>query len=201
MHFFLKIAAWLFHPLFIGIYGVLLYFWVTPRFVQSEVVYGKLLVVFMITFLVPVIFYFILRNLNWVQSASLSTVNERKAPLTILAVLLLILLRMVFDFYNYPELYYFFLGMLFTVISAWILALFKFKASLHMMGISGLAMYAIALSIHFNINILMTIAFLVIACGWVASSRLHTKSHTTVELIIGFFIGWIPQLLLVNYWM
>jgi membrane-associated HD superfamily phosphohydrolase len=201
MHFFLKIAAWLFHPLFIGIYGVLLYFSVTPRFVQPEIVYGKLLVVFILTFLIPILFFFILRNLNWVQSIELHSVNERKAPLMILAVLLLLMLRVVFDFYSYPELYYYFLGMLFTVITAWILVLFKFKASLHMMGVSGLSMYAIALSIHFNINILMTIAFLLFACGWVASSRLHTKSHTSIELIIGFFIGWIPQLLLVNYWM
>lgn len=201
MHFFLKIAAWLFHPLFIGIYGVLLYFSVTPRFVQPEIVYGKLLVVFILTFLIPILFFFILRNLNWVQSIELHSVNERKAPLMILAVLLLLMLRVVFDFYSYPELYYYFLGMLFTVVTAWILVLFKFKASLHMMGVSGLSMYAIALSIHFNINILMTIAFLLFACGWVASSRLHTKSHTSIELVIGFFIGWIPQLLLVNYWM
>ena len=201
MHFFLKIAAWLFHPLFIGIYGVLLYFSVTPRFVQPEIVYGKLLVVSILTLMIPILFFFILRNLNWVQSIELHSVNERKAPLMILAVLLLLMLRVVFDFYNYPELYYYFLGVLFTVITAWILVLFKFKASLHMMGISGLAMYAIALSIHFNINILMTIAFLLFACGWVASSRLHSKSHTTIELIIGFFIGWIPQLLLVNYWL
>lgn len=201
MHFFLKIAAWLFHPLFIGIYGVLLYFLVTPRFVQPEIVYGKLLVVSILTLMIPILFFFILRNLNWVQSIELHSVNERKAPLMILAVLLLLMLRVVFDFYNYPELYYYFLGVLFTVITAWILVLFKFKASLHMMGISGLAMYAIALSIHFNINILMTIAFLLFACGWVASSRLHSKSHTTIELIIGFFIGWIPQLLLVNYWL
>jgi len=201
MHFFLKIAAWLFHPLFVGIYGVLLYFSVTPRFVQPEIVYGKLLVVFILTFLIPILFFFILRNLNWVQSIALHSVNERKAPLMILAVLLLLMLRVVFDFYSYPELYYYFLGMLFTVITAWILVLFKFKASLHMMGVSGLSMYAIALSIHFNINILMTIAFLLFACGWVASSRLHTKSHTSIELIIGFSIGWIPQLLLVNYWM
>jgi len=200
MHFFLKIAAWLFHPLLIGVYGILLYFSVTPRFVQSEIVYGKLLVVFMLTFLIPILFYFILRNLNWVQSVELHSVKERNAPLVILAILLLLLLRVVFDFYSYPELYYFFLGMLFTVLSAWMLVLLKFKASLHMMGISGLVMYAIALSIHFNINILMTIAFLLFACGWVASSRLQTKSHTPIELIIGFFIGWIPQLLLVNYW-
>jgi len=200
MHFFLKIAAWLFHPLFIGVYGALFYFSVTPRFVQPEIVYGKLLVVFILTFLIPILFFFILRNLNWVQSVELHSVNERKAPLMILAVLLLLMLRVVFDFYSYPELYYYFLGMLFTVITAWILVLFKFKASLHMTGVSGLTMYAVALSIHFNINILMTIAFLLFACGWVASSRLHTKSHTSIELIIGFFIGWIPQLLLVNYW-
>ena len=41
-------------------------------------------------------------------------------------------------------------------------------------------------------------------CGglrFVASSRLDTKSHTIPELLAGFFIGVIPQIVILNYWL
>ena len=37
--------------------------------------------------------------------------------------------------------------------------------------------------------------------GWVASSRLATKSHSISELIIGFFIGALPQVVILKYWL
>lgn len=201
MNVFLKIAAYLFHPLWMSTFGVLLYYSVTPRFMPEEIMYGKLAIVFILTFLIPVIFFFILKNMNVVQSINLETVQERKVPLMLQLGLFLLLTQIVFDIYNYPELYYYFMAMLISVFTAFTLSLFRFKVSLHTMGIAALTMFAIALSIHFSINILMTIAFLFFACGWVASSRLHTKSHTAAELIIGFFIGWLPQLILVGYWL
>jgi hypothetical protein len=57
------------------------------------------------------------------------------------------------------------------------------------------------LSIHFHININATIAIFFIIIGAIATSRLHLKAHTNIELIIGFFVGFIPQLILVNYWL
>ena len=70
-----------------------------------------------------------------------------------------------------------------------------------MIGISGLFMFFIAISIHFSININGTLALMSIIIGAIATSRLHLKAHTYKELIMGVFIGLIPQLILVNYWL
>jgi acid phosphatase family membrane protein YuiD len=45
------------------------------------------------------------------------------------------------------------------------------------------------------------IAFLVLMNGFVASSRLEMKAHTPKELVIGFLLGIIPQLLLLRFWL
>jgi hypothetical protein len=37
--------------------------------------------------------------------------------------------------------------------------------------------------------------------GVVASSRLEMKAHTPKELVIGFLLGIIPQLLLLHLWL
>lgn len=100
-----------------------------------------------------------------------------------------------------PELYYFFLGILISTITCLALALVKFKASIHMIGAAGFFMFAIALGIHFKININTTLIIMCIALGSIATSRLHLKAHNNAELIIGFFVGLLPQLIILNYWM
>jgi hypothetical protein len=45
------------------------------------------------------------------------------------------------------------------------------------------------------------IAFLVFMNGVVASSRLEMKAHTYKELVIGFLLGVIPQLLFFPFWL
>lgn len=201
MNIFFKIAAYLFHPLWIPTYGVALYYFVTPRYVLPEMIQSKLLVVFILTFLIPMVFFFLLKNLGLVKSIHLNEVKERKLPLMIQCLILVVLVKIVFVSTNYPELYFFFVGMLCSAVTAFILVILKFKVSLHMIGVAGITMFLIALSIHFKINTLYTIGILLFVNGWVASSRLHTKSHTGVELLIGFFVGLLPQLIFVAYWL
>ena len=69
------------------------------------------------------------------------------------------------------------------------------------MGVAGLTMFLIALGVHFRVNVLLVLALFFVANGWVATSRLHTNSHTGVELIGGLFIGVLPQIILINFWL
>lgn len=198
---FLKIAAWIFHPLLMPILGVVLYFRITPRYIVPELMYSKLIVVFILTFLIPVLLFFLLKNLGVIQSLHLKEVKERKIPVILQCLLIVLIIKIVFQPNIYPELYSFFMGILLSLITAFVMVVAHFKISLHMIGISGVTMFLIALSIHFKINALLFIGLLFIVTGWVASSRLHTKSHKPIELIFGFFVGVIPQLVLVNYWL
>ena len=97
--------------------------------------------------------------------------------------------------------YFFFIGVLFSTLAALILVLFNFKVSLHQMGVAGVTMFLIALSVHFSMNYLLEIGLMFLINGWVATSRLETNSHTIPELITGFFVGVIPQIVMLNYWL
>ena len=70
-----------------------------------------------------------------------------------------------------------------------------------MIGISALTVFAIGISLLYQTNILFLISFLILMNGMVAASRLQMKAHTTVELVLGFFIGLIPQLALGWFWL
>ncbi|NND89201.1 MAG: hypothetical protein HKM28_08170 [Flavobacteriaceae bacterium] len=201
MNLFLRAGAYIFHPLLMPLVGVACYFIVTPRYTDLLFAQLKLLAVAIITLFIPIVLFFLLRNLGLVSSIQLPTAKERKIPLMIQSLLLLLIIKMVFDPYDSPEMYFFFVGILFTSITALLLSMLRFKVSLHQMGIAGLTMFAIGLSVHFQVNLLWVIALFFFANGWVASSRLYTQSHTYPELIIGFFIGMIPQLILLSYWL
>ena len=201
MNYFLRSAAYIFHPLLMPLIGARLYFGLTPRFIEPQIINAKTYAIIIITILIPLISYFLLKNLGLVKSINLKEVQERKFPLMIQTLLVLIIIKMVFSSYQSPEMYYFFVGVLFTTISALVLVLFNFKVSLHQMGVAGVTMFLIALSVHFNKNYLLEIGIFFLINGWVASSRLDTKSHTILELLTGFFIGLIPQVVMLNYWL
>jgi len=201
MNYFLRFGAYVLHPLLMPLIGAFTYYIITPRFVDSEVIRAKLFAIAIITLLVPIVLFFLLKNLGKISSLELEDVRERKFPLMLQCLLLLLIIKLVFNPYDSPEMYFFFVGILFSSIAALILVLFKVKASLHQMGIAGVTLFVIALSVHFQVNMLFWIGLFILGNGWVASSRLHTNSHNYQELILGFFVGMIPQVLMLNFWL
>jgi len=201
MKLFLKAASYIFHPLLMPLLGTILYFSVTPRYIEPELVRANLFAIAIITVFIPIVVFFLLKNLGVVESIYLKEVKERKFPLMIQCILLLLIIKMIFDPYEDPEIYYFFVGILFSAFSALVMVFFKLKVSLHQIGVAGILMFLVGLSAHFKINLLISISFFLFVNGWVASSRLHSNSHTYPELIVGIFLGVLPQLILFNLWL
>lgn len=201
MNFVLRTISFVFHPLLMPILGVIFYFAKTPRYVSEDVIKAKLVSLSILTIVLPILLYFLLKTLGKVNSIYLKSAKERIIPLALNFVVTFIILKRILIPSRDIELYFFFLGILISTLACLILAILKFKASIHMMGISGLFMFFIALSIHFSININGTLALMAIIMGAIATARLHVKAHSSKELIIGVFIGFVPQLILVNYWL
>lgn len=201
MNYFLQSASFIFHPLLMPLIGVGLYFKLTPKFIEPEIIIIKTYAIIIITILIPLISFFLLKNSGLVKSINLKEVEERKYPLMIQIILIFIIITRVFTKYHHPELYYFFIAVAVSSLVALILVIVNFKVSLHQMGIAGVTMFLIALSIHFTENYLFEISLFFLINGWVASSRLETKSHSISELIIGFIVGVFPQFIMLNYWL
>ena len=197
----LKSISYIFHPLIMPLLGVVFYFSKSPRYIGIEVIRAKLVSLFILTVLLPILLYFLLKTLGKVKSINLNTTKERIYPLVLNCVVILLVIKRIITPSQTIELYYFFVGILISNLSCLVLAIIKFKASIHMIAVSGVFMFFVALSIHFSININSTLALMAIIIGAVATSRLHLKAHTYKELLMGLFIGIIPQLILVSYWL
>lgn len=201
MRIFLKLISYIFHPLFIPILGTLIYFTITPKYSPLELQSGNILPIFILTIIIPIISFFILKNIGLVSSIFMPTIKERKYAFYIsIALLLLVLVKVIPNNYI-PELYNFFLGFLSATFASLLLLFFNFKSSMHLMGMGSILMYVISLSIHFEINITLSIGLITLATGLVATSRLYLNAHTRPELFVGFLIGFISQLLTIKFWL
>ncbi|WP_298550113.1 hypothetical protein [uncultured Algibacter sp.] len=197
----LKSISYIFHPLIMPLLGVIFYFSKSPRYVPIEIIHAKIVSLLILTIILPVLLYLLLKTIGLVKTINLETSKERIYPLLLNGIVLLIVLQRILTPSQSIELYFFFLGILVSNFTCLFLAIMKFKASIHMIAISGIFMFFIALSIHFSININGTLALVSVIMGAIATSRIHLKAHSYIELIIGVFIGVIPQLILVTYWL
>lgn len=199
--FILKSISFVFHPLIMPLLGVIFFFSRTPRFIPIPVRNAKIFSIVILTIILPILLFFLLKTINKVNSIYLKSTKERLIPLFINCIIIVLILLRVITSNEIIELYYFFLGILCSTLTCFILAIFKIKASIHMIAASGFFMFAVALGIHYQININGTIALMMMILGAIATSRLHLKAHTNQELIIGMFTGLFPQLILLNYWL
>ncbi|MFV8371880.1 hypothetical protein [Flavobacterium sp. LB2P74] len=197
----LPLFSYVFHPIFIPAMATLFYLYFSGgEFVNQE----KLFIFFqvlVVTVILPSLVFLLLRTAGNIDSIMLAEVSQRKIPLIIHCFLLILLVKKSITIERYPELHFFLLGALLSTILALILLFANIKASLHIIAISSLTVFIIGLSLHLQIQNTLTIAVLILLNGFVASSRLEMKAHTNKELLIGFMLGAVPQLLLLMLWL
>ncbi|NQZ45717.1 MAG: hypothetical protein HRT65_15530 [Flavobacteriaceae bacterium] len=201
MRFFLKSISYIFHPLFIPFAGTVSYFLISPKVSSLELQSGNILPIFILTVIIPIIAFFILKNLGLTHSVFAPSIPERKYPLAISILIYLMVLYKVIPQNYVHELYFFFVGLLIASCTLYILLFLKIKASIHLLGMGSLLMFLSGLSIHFEMNITFAIALLTLLTGIVASSRLYLRAHSKVELLIGFLVGLFAQLFTLKYWL
>jgi hypothetical protein len=189
----LPVFSYIFHPLFIPVYATLFYFLVTQNFFYRHEIYLVFIQVLILTVLLPISLYYLLRSLGVIRSKMMLDKKERKMPLAFYSVLLFILIKHSFSVFVIHELYYYFLGILISTVLALAFVLFNYKASLHVMSIVSLTVFVISISAYYHIRFLSTIAFFIICTGMVASSRLQAKAHSGSEIVLGALLGIIPQ--------
>lgn len=202
MRLFLKIVSYISHPIFTPIFGTLLYFYLTPKYFNLSILLATTVApIFILTVIVPIISYYILKNTGKINSIFAKDIKERKYPFYINIVLLFTVLLKVIPINYNTELYYYFLGLIIAYLTSLLLLFLNIKSSIHLMSIGYILMFVINLSIHFEINIIILISTLTLASGFIASSRLYLKAHIKSEIIIGFCIGIISQLLTIKFWL
>lgn len=170
MRYLLHGVAYLFHPLFTPIAGTLSYFAVTPHLNPLALQSGNILPIFILTIIIPIILFLILKNLGLISSIFAPKLAERKYPLYFSMIIYLMILYKVIPLNYINELYFFFVGLLIATFTTLLLLFVKIKSSIHLMGMGSVLIYLVGLSIHFEVNITFAIAITTLITGIVATS-------------------------------
>jgi hypothetical protein len=197
----LPVFSYLFHPLFIPLYVMICFVIMGGSYLFPAEIFLIFIQIFIVMVLIPIAFYFLLRTLGKADSVMLSNVGQRRLPLFMQCLLILLLLWQSVSAARIPELYYFFVGALVTSAVALVFAFARIKVSLHLAGMGAMLFYVIALSVFKEYNALPLLAFLLLITGLVASSRLEMDAHSHRELALGFLCGMIPQVSLWYFWL
>jgi hypothetical protein len=133
---------------------------------------------------------------NLIENYLLSSINERKFPILFFATITLCLGLLLLKPNIVDLLAFSFFGCALALSISFILLFFKIKTSLHTLGISGLIGFISIISYEYKINLLLLLILLFLNFGIIATSRLKLQAHKMSEVLIGFIIGLLSQLII-----
>ncbi len=203
MRIFFQIATWLFMPIFMPIYALLLVMYTPSQpfnisednslFIfsnQNKVAILSNYILF--TVIAPIAMYSIFLKLNIIKTIQLDDKKERNMPMILMAIFCFLL------FYTFNSIqvvlpkYVYGLclagGIIITLFS---LLNIYFKISLHATGVgilTGFIFAYISEQLFFQLWILILV---LLVSGIVLSSRLYLNKHNSIELISGYFLSFI----------
>lgn len=190
---FSKFISYFFHPINFPIIGTILFFLFIPKFIFKPQEYTILAVIFIGTYLFPIILLLLLKRFGMINSYHMITIEERKFP-----TLLFISISFIIGNWLYKSLIVDILALLFfgyglSLICTSIFLYLKLKISLHTLAISGLIGFLMYFSYFYKINLIPIMALLFVLGGLVASARLRLRAHQLNEVILGCVVGFASQ--------
>ena len=196
---FAKLISFVFHPIIIPIASALLYFIIIPNHIPKEIAYRILGLIFITTYILPVILLFFLKKIKLIEDFYLNSIDERKFPVTFFTVLSFLIgyLLLKPDIINILAISFFACSLALAVV--YVLFFLKFKTSLHALALAGLIGFISIISYEYKSNLLLMLIILFLLFGIVSTSRLKLKAHTLPEVIIGFFVGFLSQIVIYAY--
>jgi hypothetical protein len=186
-----KTISYLFHPLLMLLYGLVILFNINAYVSLLLSFQGKiyiLAIAFIAGVIFPLSFMFFLLKSKVIKSFTLETKEERTIPYLMTGVFYYFIFYL-FKEINLPPLFYVFVLNSTLLILLTLFINFWWKISAHMIAVGGIVGTLIAIAVKFNINTIPLIAGLILVSGFTGYSRLKLNAHNNAQIYCGFFLG------------
>jgi hypothetical protein len=196
-NFIPRFFSYLFHPILIPTYGLLLFYHISPEIYWGTSERFRITLLWLnLTFtgVLPLINVLLLLKFKMVSSIHLPERNERKLPLLSTSIFYFAEYYLLYDKPIPDTLKLILLAATFTVVLVTIVNLF-YKISIHMAGIGCLTGLLFVYQYASGINIIYYLAALFLLSGFIAYSRLRMQAHSAAEVYFGFAAGFACPLL------
>lgn len=193
--FIYKLISYVFHPLLFSFLGSFLYLYLSPKHILKEQEYIILLIVFVSTYIIPILLLALLKRVNMISDYHLRNIEERKFPILFFIMLSFLIGRAMVSTQIADLLAFSFFGVAFALCFTYLLFNIKIKTSLHTLGIGGIIGFVMVMSYEYRLNFNSLLAGLFIIAGLIGVSRLALNAHRPKEIYIGFVLGLISQVI------
>ena len=191
-----KFISTILHPTVLPTVGAFLYFIFVTQTFEKRLQLIVLGLIFVLTYIVPILLLFFLKNFGFIKDFQVSSIKERRVPVIFMILILYFLGNTILQIPVIRNLGILFYGTSLSLICIYILFSAKLKSSLHLVSMGNMLGFFLIITNVNNLSILFIIILLIFLSGILASSRLYLKAHTPIELLIGFFLGFTSQFLL-----
>lgn len=186
---FSKFISYFFHPINFPIIGTLLFFLFIPKFIFKPQEYTILIVIFIGTYIFPLLLLALLKRFGMINSYHMITIEERKFPTLLFISISFIIGNWLYKSSIVNLLALLFIGYGLSLIFTSLFLYLKLKISLHTLAITGLIGFLFYFSYFYKINLIPLMALLFVLSGLIASARLRLQAHTLNEVILGYVVG------------
>lgn len=186
-----NVISVLLHPLLMPLYCMALIFFnhnylsIAVKPGLQNIVYG---IVFITTFLMPSLSTLFLLFRGQVQSLHMPTREERILPFIITSIYFFICYYLIRQLPLPQMISSIIRGAVLSLVLAMIIN-FKWRISIHMVGIGGATGMLFALTQLIFANYNLTIMILILISGVLGSVRIYAGGHTPAQIYTGFLIG------------
>ncbi|MBL4708001.1 MAG: hypothetical protein JKY48_06115 [Flavobacteriales bacterium] len=195
---FARFLSYLFHPVFAPLISIFLLFSL-PIYINYKIpdqfvkfIYG---VVFLNLVLSPILVSLFLKSKGIIASLEMKETKERQIPYLISGILYG-LTYLLFKQIEMPHFYLsFFLAAFLVIIALLLLSLIHKKVSAHLAALGGICGMLFIVSSLLKLDTTLLLIGFILISGLVASARFRLKSHSFMELILGFGLGFTMQVI------
>lgn len=196
-----KFLSYVLHPLLMPFFAVVLVVNLNTYIAYSispQVQRIIITLVFITTGVLPVLTAILLLQKGIIKSLEMETIAERRLPFISTAIFYMVCFYLLKQLPVPRLLSLMVLGATITIFIAWVLS-YKWKVSIHMIGIGGFAGMMFGLSQVLNADLLLMIIGAILISGLLGTARLVMEAHTPKQIYFGFLIGFFTEWWVIYY--
>jgi hypothetical protein len=186
-----KALSYLFHPLFVPFYTILLLLNLESYFLLSIPFNWKLIlggIVFLTTAILPFLTTLFFVKKKVVRSFFMETREERIYPLLNTAIFYYLTYYLLKGAHLSPVFSYFMLGSTLLAICSMMISFF-YMISLHMISLGGVLGMFTGICINLALDLVPVILVVILVAGLTGYARLKLNSHKPPEIYYGLILG------------
>ena len=189
-----QLISLVFHPVFVPLYTVWLYFNLTTRFFLPVNRNFLILYLAIVGILIPLLFFSVILQTKTFSGYQLKYPFERLIFSVIMAVVYSVIFQKIYKYRQFVELFPLLIGIILSVLTLAVNNYFKVKPSIHAVGVTGSISFFIIWSYYSQINILNYLSIFIVTATLIMASRVYLGAHNLKEIIGGIAIGILMQL-------